>query len=312
MIRGEAIIFSGNANTPLAEEVCEYLGVPLAELEIGQFADGETTIKINQSVRGKEVYLIQPTSPPVNEHLMQTLILIDAFKRASAYKINLIMPYYGYARQDRKTRGREPITAKLVADLLTKAGADRVVTIDLHAGQIQGYFDIPVDHFSAETIFADYFRPMIDDSFTVVSPDLGGVTRSRSFANLLRLPIAIIEKRRPKPNVSEVMNIIGQIRGKNCILIDDIIDTAGTITNAANSLREYGARDVYICATHAVLSGNAIERIQNSVVSKCVITNTIRLPEDKQIDKIDVVSVAPILAEAIKRINTNEAISELF
>lgn len=312
MIRGEAIIFSGNANRPLAEKICDCLGVPLAELEIGQFADGETTIKINQSVRGKEVYLVQPTSPPVNEHLMQTLILIDAFKRASAYKINLIMPYYGYARQDRKTRGREPITAKLVADLITKAGADRVVTIDLHAGQIQGYFDIPVDHFSAETKFADYFRPMIDDSFTVVSPDLGGVTRSRSFANLLRLPIAIIEKRRPKPNVSEVMNIIGQIRGKNCILIDDIIDTAGTITNAANSLRDYGARNVYICATHAVLSGNAIERIQNSVVSKCVITDTILLPEEKKIDKIDVVSVAPILAEAIKRINTNEAISELF
>lgn len=312
MIRGEAIVFSGNANIPLAQEICKYLEIPLGELEVGHFMDGEITVKINQSVRGKEVYLVQPTSTPVNEHLMEALILIDAFKRASAYKVNVLMPYYGYARQDRKTRGREPITAKLVADLLTTAGADRIVTVDLHAGQIQGYFNIPVDHFSAADILADYFRPIIDDSFTVVSPDLGGVTRSRSFANLLRLPIAIIEKRRPKPNVSEVMNIIGEIKGKNCILIDDIIDTAGTITNAANSLRDYGAKKIYICATHAVLSGDAIQRIQDSVVEKCVITDTIRVPEEKLIDKIEVVSIAPILAEAIKRINTNESVSELF
>lgn len=305
-------IFSGNANRKLAEKICEELGKPLGICDVSRFSDGEINVNIGETVRGMDVFIIQSTNTPVNENLMEVLILIDAVKRASAGRINAVLPYYGYARQDRKTKAREPITAKLVADLLTVAGADRVISMDLHAAQIQGYFNIPVDHLSGVPILAEYFKGIADKDTVVVSPDLGGVTRARSFANLLDLPIAIIEKRRPKANVSEVMNVIGDIEGKNAILIDDIIDTAGTITKAASVLKNFGAKKVYGCATHGVLSGPAIERIDNSELEKFIITDTIPLPEKKKIGKIEVVSVAPLFAEAIKRIHENESVSKLF
>ena len=289
------------------------MGIDKGKCTVSTFSDGEISIDIGISVRGKDAFIIQSTSSPVNDNLMELLILIDALKRASAGRINAVIPYYGYARQDRKTKAREPITSKLVADLLTKAGADRVVAMDLHAGQIQGYFDIPVDHLTAVPYLARYFKDIVkEDDFVVVSPDLGGVTRTRKFANELNLPIAIIEKRRPKANVSEVMNIIGDVDGKSVILVDDIADTAGTITQAADALKAKGAKYVYCAATHGVLSGPAIERIKNSSLEKFVITDTIELPEEKNIDKIDVVSVAPIFASAIRRINTSTSVSEMF
>lgn len=308
-------VFSGTANVPLAEKICENLGITLGDMRVGHFADGEINVTVNETVRGYDVFLVQPTCSPVNDMLMEALIITDAFKRASVASINLVMPYYGYARQDRKTRGREPITAKLVADLLTRAGVNRVITLDLHAGQIQGYYDIPLDHFQAGGLLADYFKPLVGedpDKWIVVSPDLGGVTRARAFSHLLELPIAILEKVRPRPNESTVVDVIGDVKGKNCIIIDDIIDTAGTITNAANFLREEGANDVYITASHALFSGSAVERIQNSVVKKCVVTDSVPLPEEKRIDKIEVMSVAPLLAEAIRRIYTNRSVSGLF
>lgn len=315
MNNGGMRVFSGTANHPLAEDIAKELGVELGKVNIGKFSDGEINVKVEETVRGCDVFLIQPTSFPVNDNLMEALILIDALKRASAATINLVVPYYGYARQDRKTRGREPITAKLVANLIEKAGADRVITVDLHAGQIQGYFDIPVDHFQGGRLLARYFAPMVEEDpedFVVVSPDLGGVTRARAFSDLLGLPIAIIEKMRPRPNESSVVNVIGDFEGKNCIIIDDMIDTAGTITNAANALKDRGAKKVWITATHGVLSGNAKEKIENSVVEGCVITDSILLPEEKLSDKIEKVSIAPLLAEAIKRIYTNRSVSGLF
>ncbi|EOD00342.1 ribose-phosphate diphosphokinase [Caldisalinibacter kiritimatiensis] len=305
-------VFAGNANKELAEKICDEIGVPLGNSEVGRFSDGEISVKINETVRGADVFVIQPTCPPVNENLMELLILIDAFKRASAGRINAVIPYYGYARQDRKAKARDPITSKLVADLLTKAGADRVLCMDLHAGQIQGYFDIPVDHLLGGPILVEYFKNRIDKDTVVVSPDVGGVQRARNFASLLDLPIAIIEKRRPKANVSEVMNVIGDIKDKNVILVDDIIDTAGSITKAAKVLKEFGALDVYACCTHPVLSGPAIERIENSVIKKLVVTDTIPLAPEKQIDKIETVTVAPLIAEAIRRIYGNESVSKLF
>ncbi len=315
MFIGEMKVFSGNANTKFAEDICKELGIPLGKVTIEKFRDGEINLVIEETVRGFDIFLVQPTCTPVNDHLMELLIMIDAAKRASAARINAVVPYYGYARQDRKTRGREPISAKLVANLLTTAGADRVITMDLHAGQIQGYFDIPVDHLTAMPTLAKYFREMVesgDGDYVVVSPDLGGVTRARTFAHHLNLPLAIIEKRRPRPNESEVLNIIGEIQGKNAIIIDDIIDTAGTITNAAKVLKEKGAKDVYITATHGVLSGPAMERIASSVVEKCVITDTIPLPEGVKAEKIEVVSAAPAFAAAIKNINNNQSVSSLF
>lgn len=308
-------IFSGTSNVPLAKSIVNQLGLELGDLKLDHFADGEISVKINETVRGYDVFFVQPTSPNVNDHLMEALVCCDAFKRASAHSINLVMPYYGYARQDRKTAGREPITAKLVADLLTTSGADRILTVDLHAGQIQGYFDIPVDHFLGAPLLAQYFRPLVDQdpaSWCVVSPDLGGVTRARKFSHLLGLPIAILEKVRPKPNESTIQNIIGDVEGKNCIIIDDIIDTAGTITNAANYVKEKGAKEVYITATHAVLSGNACEKIANSAVKKCVVTDSIDLPEEKKLDKMVQVTIAPLMALAINRIFHNESISCLF
>lgn len=312
--RGEIMVFTGNANPELAESVVKSLGIDLGKAEVKTFADSEINVKINDTVRGKDIYIIQPTSYPTNDNLMELLIMTDACRRASAGYVNVVVPYYGYARQDRKTRGREPISAKLVANLITVSGADRVITMDLHAGQIQGYFDIPVDHFSAVRLLASYFKEAYGktDDYVVVSPDLGGVTRARNFADYLKLAIAIIEKRRPKPNVSEVMNVIGDFEGKHCILVDDMIDTAGTICNAANYLKEHGAKNVSIAATHGVLSGEAIERLEKANVKEVVITDTIKLPENKKIDKIKQMSIAPLLAEAIRRINNYESISGLF
>ncbi len=309
---GEIKVFTGNANRGLAKKICQELNIEMGQCEVTQFSDGEISVNIGETVRGDDVFIIQPTNTPVNDNLMELLILIDAVKRASAGRINAVIPYYGYARQDRKIKARDPITAKLVANLLTTAGADRVVGMDLHAGQIQGYFDIPVDHLSAIPILARHFKNIVGENTVIVSPDLGGVTRARTFANILDLPIAIIEKRRPKVNVSEVMNVIGEIEGRDVILVDDIIDTAGTIVKAASVLKSFGANKVYGCATHGVLSGPALDRIHNSELEKFIITDTIPLSDIAKIDKIEVVSVAPILAEAIKRINNNQSISIIF
>ncbi|GAB6086114.1 ribose-phosphate diphosphokinase [Alkaliphilus crotonatoxidans] len=308
----EIKIFSGNANLELAEEIARTIGVPLGNAEVTTFSDGEIAVNINETVRGTDLYVVQPTCPPVNDHLMELLIMIDAFKRASAGRITAVLPYYGYARQDRKAKARDPITAKLLADIITTAGADRVLTMDLHAAQIQGYFNIPVDHLQGVPILAKYFLEKNLKDVVVVSPDLGSVTRARNFANHLDAPIAIIDKRRPKANVSEIMNIIGEIEGKTVILVDDLIDTAGTITNAANALKEFGAVEVYACCTHPVLSGPALERIENSAIKELIITNTIKLPEEKQSDKIKAISVAPVFAEAILRIYKNISVSKLF
>jgi ribose-phosphate pyrophosphokinase len=305
-------LFALNSNMKLAEEIAEIMGIQLGKCSVSRFSDGEIQINIEESIRGDDVFVLQSTSVPVNEHLMELLIMIDALKRASARTINIVMPYYGYARQDRKARSREPITAKLVANLLETAGASRVITLDLHAPQIQGFFDIPIDHLMGVPILADYFKSKNLDDIVVVSPDHGGVTRTRKLADRLKAPIAIIDKRRPKPNVAEVMNIVGQVEGKTAILIDDIIDTAGTITLAASALVASGAKEVYACCTHPVLSGPAIERIQNSQIKELVVTNSIALPEEKKIDKIVELSVAPLIAEAITRVYEMKSVSVLF
>ncbi|CAG9623079.1 ribose-phosphate diphosphokinase [Sutcliffiella rhizosphaerae] len=305
-------VFTLNSNTALAEEIAKHVGVPIGKCSVSRFSDGEVQINIEESIRGCDVFVIQSTSAPVNEHIMETLIMIDALKRASAKTINIVMPYYGYGRQDRKARAREPITAKLVANLLETAGAHRVITLDLHAPQIQGFFDILIDHLMGVPILAEYFDSKELHDIVVVSPDHGGVTRARKLADRLKAPIAIIDKRRPRPNVAEVMNIVGQIEGRTAILIDDMIDTAGTITLAANALIENGAKEVYACCTHPVLSGPAIERIQNSKIKELVVTNTISLPEEKKIEKITELSVAELIAEAIVRVHEEKSVSTLF
>lgn len=310
-------IFAGNSNNELADEIAAIMGKSLGKSTVSKFSDGEISVSLWETVRGEDVYIIQSTCDPVNDNLMELLIMIDAMKRASAARINAVIPYYGYARQDRKAKARDPITAKLTADLLSVAGADRVITMDLHAAQIQGYFDIPVDHLLGSPILGRYFREQIKEEkigsdVVVVSPDLGSVTRARTFANILECPIAIVDKRRPKPNVSEIMNIIGDIEGKTAILVDDMIDTAGTITNAANALVKMGAKEVYACATHAVLSGPAIQRIEDSAIKELVLLNTIQLPEEKRLSKIKILSVAPLFAEAMKRVFTNESLSTIF
>ena len=305
-------VFSLNSNEGLAEEIAATIGVELGKCSVTRFSDGEIQINIEESIRGCDVFVIQSTSQPVNEHIMELLIMIDALKRASAKTINVVMPYYGYARQDRKARAREPITAKLVANLLETAGAYRVIALDLHAPQIQGFFDILIDHLMGVPILSDYFEKKNLSDIVIVSPDHGGVTRARKMADRLKAPIAIIDKRRPRPNVAEVMNIVGNIEGKTAILIDDIIDTAGTITLAANALVENGASEVYACCTHPVLSGPAIERIQNSKIKELVVTNSIALPEEKKIDKIVELSVASLLAEAIIRVYEDQSVSTLF
>ncbi len=305
-------VLAGNSNIGLAREVAHLMGKSLCEGDVVKFSDGEISVNISETVRGSDVYIIQSTCEPVNDNLMELLIMIDAVKRASAGRINAVIPYYGYARQDRKAKARDPITSKLVADLITKAGADRVVTMDLHAAQIQGYFDIPVDHMLGMPILAKYFKEKKIEDLIVVSPDIGSVTRARNMSEYLDTTIAIVDKRRPKANMVEVMNIIGDIEGKNVLLIDDMVDTAGTITNAANALRERGAKDVYVAATHAVLSGPAIDRINDSVIKEMVLLNTIALPETKKSDKIKMLSVAPLFAEAMMKIYSNESISGLF
>ena len=305
-------IFAGNSHPALAEEIASIMGKPLGKASVSKFSDGEVSVSIWESVRGVDVYIIQSTCSPVNDNLMELLIMIDAMKRASAGRINAVIPYYGYARQDRKAKARDPISAKLVANLLQAAGADRVLTMDLHANQIQGYFDIPVDHLVGQPIVAKYFKDKNMENVCVVSPDHGSVTRARTLAEYFNCPIAIVDKRRPEPNKSEIMNIIGDIKDKNCIIIDDMIDTAGTITNAANAIKEMGAKAVYAGATHAVLSGPAIQRIQDSAIEELVLLNTIALPEEKKLDKITTLSVAPLFAEAISRVFTNGEVSKIF
>jgi len=307
-------IFACNSNPALAEKIAANLGMELGDSNVGMFSDGEIAININEMVRGSDVFVVQSTSNPVNNNLMELLIMIDALKRASASRITAVMPYFGYARQDRKSKARDPISAKLVADLLTTAGADRVLTMDLHAAQIQGFFNIPVDHLKGGRLLAEYYLEKFPErnDVVVVSPDLGSVTRARDFAAKLDVPIAIIDKRRPKPNVSEVMNIIGDINGKTCILLDDMIDTAGTITNGAHALAERGAKAVYACCTHGVLSGPAMERIQNSPIEELLTLDTIVIPEERKIPKIKTISVAKLFAEAIRRIYNDTSLSELF
>ena len=305
-------LFTLSANRELAEEISKFSGLPLGKCEVLHFADGEINVNIDETVRGCDVFVVQPTSAPANDHLMELLIMCDALKRASAKSINLIVPYYGYSRQDRKAKSRQPISAKLVADLIETAGADRVIVMDIHAAQIQGFFNIPMDNLMGLSTLANYILDKKLENICVVSPDHGGVTRARELAKVLEAPIAIIDKRRPEPNKAEVMNIIGDVNGKNCVMIDDMIDTAGTICAAADALKKNGALDIYACATHGVLSGPAIDRIKASSLKEVVITNTIAQPEEKKIEKIKILSVGKLLGHAIKRIVNDEPLSGLF
>ncbi|MDK2848963.1 MAG: ribose-phosphate pyrophosphokinae [Desulfuromonadales bacterium] len=306
-------IFSGNSNTPLAREICGHLAIPLGAAKVRPFSDGEIMVEIGENVRGRDVYVIQSTCAPANDNLMELLIMADALKRASAARITAVIPYFGYARQDRKVAPRTPITSKLVADLVSTSGFDRVLTMDLHAGQIQGFFNIPVDHLYAAPVILRDISDRFGGSLVVVSPDAGGTERARAFAKRLDASLAIIDKRRSGPNVSQVMNIIGDVEGKTCVIVDDMIDTAGTLCQAAQALKEKGAGDVYAFATHAVLSGPALERIDNSCMKEVVVTNTIPvLDKIKKCDRLRQLSVAELLAEAIRRINGSESVSSLF
>lgn len=312
-IHGKKVkLFALNSNPELAKEIADYIGIGLSECTIEKFADGEIGINITETVRGHNVFIIQSTSNPVNEHYMELLIMIDALKRASAGDINVIMPYYGYSRQDRKALPRQPISAKLIADLLTKAGANRVVCLDLHAAQIQGFYDIPIDNFEAAPLLAKYIKKQNIEDIVVVSPDHGGTTRARKFALHFNAPIAIIDKRRPRPNVAEVMNIIGDVEGKNAIIVDDIVDTAGTVCAAADALKKNGAKDIYVVCTHPVLSGEGSKRILNSQITKLISTNTIKLSEEKKNEKIVQISVAELIAQGIINIIDDKSISSLF
>lgn len=306
-------IFTGNANPDLAREIAAYLGTTVGDSVVNRFNNGEIQVMINESVRGKDIFIVQPTCGPiVNDNVMELLIMADAFKRASANHITAVIPYYGYARQDRKARGREPITAKLMADLLETAGITRVVTIDLHAAQIQGFFNIPFDHMPGGPLLAEYIKNKNLDNMVVVSPDLGGVSRARGFAEILNAPMAIIDKRRPEPGVAEVMNLIGDVKGKNCILVDDMVDTAGSLTEGARALKKFGANEIYACCTHPILTDPALSRIAQSDITELVVTNTIPLAPSKKHPKIKVLSIAPILAETILRIYNDWSVSQLF
>ncbi|HSC72378.1 MAG TPA: ribose-phosphate pyrophosphokinase [Candidatus Methylomirabilis sp.] len=313
---GNLVLTAGNANPKLAQEIAEALGTRLVEAEVSQFSDGEVFVQVNENVRGADVFVIQPTCPPVNHNLMELLIMIDALRRASASRITAVVPYYGYARQDRKVQPRVPITAKLVADLITAAGTQRVLTMDLHVGQIQGFFNIPVDHLFAAPVLLQYFQQRLTEHVwedpVVVAPDAGGVERSRAFAKRLGTPLAIMDKRRTGANESRIMHVIGEVRDRDVILLDDIIDTAGTIVQAVSALKAEGARRILASCTHPVLSGQAVERLEKSEISEVVVTNTIPLREDQQSKKITVLSVAPLLAEAIHRIHTETSVSSLF
>jgi ribose-phosphate pyrophosphokinase len=306
-------IFAGNSNVPLARAICQHLSVPIGNAKVRTFSDGEVMVELGENVRGRDVYLIQSTCEPANNNLMELLVMVDALKRASAARINAVVPYFGYARQDRKVAPRAPITAKLVADLMSVAGIDRVLTIDLHAGQIQGFFDVPVDHLYAAPVMLDEIRQQSLGELVVVSPDAGGTERARAFAKRLDAGLAIIDKRRNGPNVAEVMHIIGDVKGKNCVIIDDMIDTAGTLCAAATALKNQGAEDIYACATHGVLSGPALERIAASSLKKVYVTDSIPV-EDKvaACENLECLSVAPLLSEAIRRIHNAESVSSLF
>ena len=306
-------LFSGNSNRPLAQEMCDSLGIPLGKATVKRFSDGEIFVEIEENVRGADVFVVQSTCCPGNDNLMELLIMMDALKRASAKRITAVLPYYGYARQDRKVAPRTPITAKLVADLITTAGADRILCMDLHAGQIQGFFNIPVDHLYATPVILDYIKNNFDDDIVIVSPDAGGVERARAFAKRLNCSLAIIDKRRTAPNVAEVMNIIGDVIGKVAIMVDDMVDTAGTLTQGAKAVKDNGAKKIYAISTHPVLSGPAISRIEQSVMEELVVTNTIPLAkEGAACNKIKVLSVASLLAEAIKRVYIGDSVSSLF
>ncbi len=305
-------LISGTANIELAEEISRYLGKPLANSKISRFSDGEVYVQIDESVRGADVFLIQSLSAPVNDNIMELLVTLDALKRSSANSVNIVVPYYAYARQDRKVLPRVPISAKLIADLITIAGADRIMSMDLHAGQIQGFFNIPVDHLYAAPILLDYIKKIPAKEFVVVSPDAGGVERARYYAKKLGCSIAIIDKRRPKPNVSEIMHIIGDIKGKTAVIIDDIVDTAGTLTNAAKALDKEGAEAVYACCSHPILSGDAINKINSSPIIELVVTNTIKYKNNTPTNKIKVLSVGELIGEAIRRVYHKESLSAIF
>ncbi|MCC6485588.1 MAG: ribose-phosphate pyrophosphokinase [Armatimonadetes bacterium] len=307
-------IFTGNANPVLAQEIARQLGVTMGNMVATHFADGEILIKVEESVRGMDCFIVQPTCHPINDSIMELLIMLDAFHRASARRVTVVIPYYGYARQDKKIKPREPVTARLIADMITLAGASRILTVDLHAGQIQGFFDLPVDHLMAGPLIAEWVKTRVRDSdaITVVSPDVGGVARARALAELLGAPIVIIAKRRPEPNKTEVKEIIGDVQDRICIMIDDIIDTAGSITSGAQAICDLGAREVYACCTHAVFSDDALQRLHASPIEKIVVTDTIPLPDRKRGNKIEVLSVAPLLAEAIRRIHDDRSVSEMF
>ena len=306
-------LITGNANPDLAQKISDYINVRLCDASVGRFNNGETEVMINESIRGKDIFIVQSTSHPVNDNVMDLLILTDACKRASAHSITAIVPYYAYARQDRKTRGREPISAKLVANLMVAAGINRVITVDLHAAQIQGFFDIPVDHLLAAPVIADYFKQQTyEDELVVVSPDLGGVTRARALADYLKAPIAIIEKRRPRPGEAEVMSIIGDVKDKIALMIDDIVDTAGSLCEGAKALKKLGAKSVIAACTHPVLSKNAVEKINNSVIEKLIVTDTIPLPPEKQSSKIIVLSMAQSIGDVVLRIQAQRSVSLLF
>ena len=309
-VNGDLRIFSGNANLPLAQKICEHLNIELGKPHVERFADGEVDVQILESVRAHDCYIIQPTCPPVNENLMELLIMIDAFKRASAGKITAVIPYFGYARADRKSSPRVPITAKLASNLITEAGADRIMAIDLHAGQIQGFFDIPVDHLRARKVFLDYFQNFKREDLVVISPDVGGVERARKFAAKMDAGLVIIDKRRPKPNEAVVYNVIGDVKDKVCIIFDDIVDTAGTLTTVANKIKEQGAREVYAACAHGLLSRNALERIDQSAIKKLIITDS--LPVRDLGPKVETLSVAHILADAIQRNHDGQSISGMF
>jgi len=305
-------IIAGNSNPKLAKDISEYLETPICKADILQFSDGEIGLNIYESVRGADVFVIQSTNAPCNDNLMELLIIIDALKRASAGRITAVIPYYGYARQDRKAKSRDPITAKLVADLLTTAGADRIMTMDLHSAQIQGFFDIPLDHLSGENLLASYFEKLQLENIAVVSPDEGGVKRSRKLANSLDCPFAIINKRRPKPNVTEIMSVIGDVKDKHCIMIDDMIDTAGTITSGAEAIMKLGAKSVRVACAHAVLSGQAIERLEKSCIEEVIVLDTIQMPENKMIDKIKVLHCGEMFGRAIEYVHFGRSLSKLF
>jgi len=306
-------VFSGNSNPLLAEEICHYLHLPLSQAMVRRFSDGEVFVELGENVRGADIFVIQSTSPPVNDTLMELLIMIDAFKRSSARRVTAVIPYYGYARQDRKVAPRVPITAKLVADLLTTAGAGRVLCLDLHAGQIGGFFNIPVDHLFAAPVILDYLRKHLQGEAVIVSPDAGGVERARAIAKRLQAGLAIIDKRRERANEAKAMNIIGEVQGKLAVVMDDMIDTAGTLTEAANALKDHGASEVWACATHAVLSGPAVGRLRDSPITRVVVTNTVPLSQEAAASgKVVSLSVARLLGEAIRRIHMEDSVSSLF